>query len=65
MKKFDIPARPKQKYSEGERKILSIRLPESLLKRLNKEIKDKGYTQTELIELILDQYFQYSDDKKI
>ena len=63
MKKFDIPERPKRKYSDGERLVVSVRLPKSLLKRLEKEMKLKNYSQTELIETILDQYFQYEDGK--
>lgn len=63
MKKFDIPEKPKRKYGEGERKVVSIRLPMSLVKRLEKEMKLKNYSQTELIETILDQYCQLEDSK--
>lgn len=63
MKKFNIPQKPKQEFSGGKREVISLRLPKDLLKRLEKEMKDKGYSQTELIELILDQYFQYEDNR--
>lgn len=65
MAKFNVPARPrvKRKYQEGNRKTVSVRLPQELMDRLAKECKAKGYTQTEIIEIVLDQYFQYEDKK--
>lgn len=63
MTKFNIPKRPvvKRKYSEGERKLFTIRLPDQLIKRLVRDCKDKNYTKTEMVELVLDQYLQQQD----
>lgn len=65
MAKFDIPKRPtiKRKYDEGERQLFTIRLPKRLLERLDREIAKKGYSKTELVEIIIDQYLQYSDEQ--
>lgn len=61
--KFNIPTVPKvtMKYSIGKSKVLSVRVPYSLLKRLNKDAKEKNRTTTEIIQLVLDQYLTSQD----
>lgn len=63
MTKFNVPKRPivKRKYEEGSRHLFTIRLPSKLLKRLEKDCKEKSYTKTELVEIVLDQYLQQQD----
>ena len=63
MAKYDVPKRPtiKRKYHVGERKLFTIRLPSDLLRRLEADCKYKGYTKTELVEIVLDQYLQQQD----
>lgn len=58
-----LPARPvmKTKYLNGDKKSCSFRLPEALLERLLEEADSKGYTVTEVIEFVLDQYLQEQD----
>lgn len=61
--KLHVPKRPviKRKYDEGRRQLLTVRLPESLLKRLQRDLKEKGYSLTEIVEIVLDMYLQQQD----
>lgn len=54
---------PERKYVEGPKKMVSWRLPESLMKELDILAKAKGWTTTDLVVTVLDQYLQ-SQNKK-
>lgn len=58
-----LPARPtiKTKYLKGDKKSCSFRLPAALLERLAEEAESKGYSATEVLEFVLDQYLQEQD----
>ncbi len=56
-----LPKKPKLKYVNGIREVLSIRLPLDLIKRLKEESKGSGYSQTEIIQHSLDLYLQSLD----
>jgi predicted DNA-binding protein len=60
MKKISVPDR---KYSKEPKSMVSWRLPGDLLKKLNKISKKKGYTTTELVRSVLDQFCQQIDDE--
>lgn len=61
MSKFNIPRR---EYCDGEKKLVSFRLPESLLKELKKNADSKGWPVTDLVMTVLDQYLQWDDRKR-
>lgn len=56
MAKFNVP---KREYAGGNKKMVSWRLPEPLLKELDKLSKDLGWTTTDLVITALDQYVQW------
>jgi len=56
MMKFNIPTKV---YCSGEKKMVSWRLPETLLKELDKLADEKGWTTTDLVTTALDQYAQW------
>ena len=58
MAKFNIPDR---KYCDGDKKMVSMRLPERLLKELNHLSEEKGWTITDLVCTALDQYVQWEN----
>lgn len=61
MSKFNVPDR---KYVDGPKKMVSWRLPESLMKQIDKKSKDKGWSTTELVVTVLDQYIQHEEEKE-
>ena len=60
MKRFNIPER---EYCGGDKKLVSFRLPEPLLKELKRSADAKGWPLTDLVMTVLDQYLQYEDRK--
>ncbi len=58
MTKFNIP---KRKYAKGDKKMVSMRLSETLIKKLEKVAEYKGTTLTDLVSLVLDQYLQWEN----
>jgi len=56
MVKFNIPER---KLCSGSKKMVSFRLPEKLMEEIEKLAEKKGWTVTDLIQTVLDQYVQY------
>lgn len=58
MAKFNIPDR---KYCDGKKKMVSMRLPERLMKELEGLAKKKGWTVTDLVQTALDQYVQWEN----
>jgi hypothetical protein len=64
MKKFEVPTIPNLKYADTTTKMLSLRLPEKLIRRLKKEAKLKNMSVTKLATFVLDQYAQQADQEK-
>ncbi len=60
MTKFNIP---KRDYCNGPKKMVSMRLPEALLKELDKLASSKGWNTTDLVTTALDQYIQWEKKK--
>ena len=61
--KFNVPD---MKYAAAEdtaKKMISLRLPDDLVKRLKEIASDKGWNLTVLVQIVLDQYAQYEDEK--
>ena len=56
MAKFNIP---KREFCDGPKKMISMRLPEALTKEIDLLAKDKGWTTTDLVSTVLDQYLQW------
>jgi len=56
MAKFNIPDR---KYCGGVKKMVSMRLPERLMKELEKLSTEKGWTVTDLVQTALDQFIEW------
>jgi metal-responsive CopG/Arc/MetJ family transcriptional regulator len=61
MTKFNIP---KREYCDGPKKMVSMRLPENLLKELDKLASSKGWNVTDLVSTVLDQYIQWEKKKE-
>jgi predicted DNA binding CopG/RHH family protein len=59
MAKFNIPTR---EYSDGPKKMVSMRLPEKLIDAIDRLAKKKGWNTTDLVTTVLDQYIQYEKD---
>lgn len=55
MTKFNVPNR---RYSKMAKKMVSWRLNGDLLKKLDQISRKKGWTTTDLVSLVLDQYVQ-------
>ncbi len=60
MTEYNIPER---KYVDGPKKMVSWRLPENLMEQLDKLSKDKGWSTTELVVTVLDQFIQQEESK--
>lgn len=60
MKENSIPER---KYVDGPKKMVSWRLPEKLMSKLDAIAKKKGWTTTDLITTVLDKYIQEEEKK--
>ena len=58
MKKFNVPSR---KHSDGPKKMVAMRMPENLWKKVEQLATKKGLTITEMVSLVLDQYLQYEE----
>jgi predicted DNA-binding protein len=62
MKENSIPER---KYVDGPKKMVSWRLPEKLMAKIDNIAKKKGWTTTDLITTVLDRYIQEEEVKKL
>ena len=49
---------PKRVFIGGKRRMLSVRLPDALIKRLGALAKDSGWSMTDVIQTALDVYSQ-------
>ncbi len=54
--KFNVP---KREYSDGPKKMVSMRLPERLMKELDRLSRENGWTTTDLVTTALDQFVQW------
>ena len=61
MAKFNIPDR---KYCVGDKKMVSMRLPKRLMDELEKLAKAKGWTVTDLIMTVMDQFIQHEKKER-
>lgn len=55
MSGYEIPDR---KYVDGLKKMISWRLPERLISEIEKIAKDKGWTTSELVVMLMDRFVQ-------
>lgn len=62
IKEFQIPDR---KYADGPKKMVSWRLPERLMEELDRTAKYKGWSTTDLIVTVLDQYIQFTEKESL
>lgn len=60
MAKFNVP---KRHYCNGPKKMVSMRLHQKLIDEVEKHAKLKGWTSTDLVSTVLDQYLRYEDKK--
>lgn len=60
-RKYNIPGR---KYANGEKKMVSMRLPSDLIKVLNEIAEKKQWPLTEIVVTVLDQYAQQENEAK-
>ena len=49
---------PQRKYCDGEKKLIAMRLPKKLLRELDAVSKEKGWTVTDVVTTVLDQFVQ-------
>lgn len=61
MAKFNVP---KREFYDGPKKMVSMRLPESLMKEVERLAKEKGWTTTDLVCTVLDQFIQWERKRK-
>jgi len=61
MSKFNIP---KRVYCDGDKKLISFRLPESLIDELKKVSDERGWPMSDLVITVLDQYLQFNERQK-
>jgi hypothetical protein len=61
MAKYNVP---KRNFTSGPKKLVSYRLPEELLGRLEKVANDKGWSVTDVIITVLDQYVSFETKGK-
>jgi hypothetical protein len=59
--KFNVP---KREYCGGPKKMVSMRLPVDLMKEIEKISQDKGWTTTDLVCTVLDQFIQWEKKKE-
>lgn len=62
-----LPTKPELnfKYVDNEdRKMVSLRLPEALIKQIERIAKDKGWSKTEVIQYALDQFAQFESKSR-
>lgn len=56
-----LPEKPELNFKyvdKDDRKMVSIRLPNALIKQIEKIAKNKGWSKTEIIQFALDQFAQ-------
>lgn len=56
--KYNIPDR---KFCSEEKKMVSMRLPTDLMKKVRRIAADKGWEVTDLVMTVLDQYAQWEE----
>jgi predicted transcriptional regulator len=61
MKKFNLP---KRVYCNGDKKMVSWRLPEALLKEIEKVAEARGWNATDVVATALDQFVQWHRSQK-
>lgn len=61
MSGYEIPDR---KYVDGPKKMISWRLPERLISEIEKIAKDKGWTTSELVVMLMDRFVQEENRNK-
>lgn len=57
MAKFNLP---KREFTQGEKKMMSMRLPVRLMKALDALADEYGWTTTDVIQTALDQFVIWS-----
>jgi antitoxin component of RelBE/YafQ-DinJ toxin-antitoxin module len=60
MAKYNVP---KRKYCVGKKKMVSLRLHEALVKEVEALAEEKGWTVTDLVSTVLDQFVQFEEKK--
>lgn len=61
MAKFNVP---KREYCDGPKKMISMRLPERLMREIERMAENKGWTATDLVCTVLDQFIQWEKNKE-
>jgi hypothetical protein len=63
MMSFNVP---KREYCDGEKRIISMRLPVKLVRELEKWAHNNGYSTTDIVSIVMDQFLQSqkSSEKK-
>lgn len=61
MAKYNIP---KREFSAGVKKMISMGLPQDLMRELESLAKEKGWTTTDLVTTALDQFVQWEKKEK-
>jgi predicted transcriptional regulator len=62
MAKFNLPTRL---FCDGDKKMVSMRIPARLMKALDALAKEKGWTTTDIICTALDQFVQWEKRKDV
>lgn len=61
MAKFNVP---KREYCDGPKKMVSMRLPEQLMREIERLAEEKGWTATDLVCTVLDQFIQWEKKRE-
>lgn len=51
-------------YCDGERKLMSMRIPENLIREVERIAKDKGWSFTDVALTALDEYVQWTKNRE-
>lgn len=54
----ELVGMPKREFCDGEKRLISIRLPKKLLKEVTKYAHENGYALTDVVATVLDQFIQ-------
>ena len=60
MAKFNVP---KRQYCNGPKKMVSLRIHKKLIQEIEVLAEQKGWTITDIVSTVLDQYVQHEDRK--
>ena len=61
-----VPSNPTKdlKFTKGKQDVFSIRLPTELINAVEVAAKEQGWSKSEFVQMVLDQYLTHTGFKK-